>query len=99
MKDSERDTVKNTNEYRNIGSAVISQDHMASHNFSGGERIIFAITDDDVETFSSLKVPIDELQYLRFDTDLNILNFAIDQERINIVKYLAKITADRADIQ
>ena len=72
---------------------------MGSENFTGGERLIFAISDDDVEMFNKLKVPVDELAYLRFDTNLNILNFAIEQERINIMKHLAVITADRPDIQ
>ena len=72
---------------------------MGSDNFTGGERLLFAITDDDVETFMKLKVPVEELPYLRFDTDMNILNFAIDMERTNIVMHLAAITSDRPDIQ
>ena len=42
---------------------------------------------------------MEELSKLKFDNDLNILNFAIDQERVNIVKHLATITADRPTIQ
>ena len=36
---------------------------------------------------------------MRFDRMMNILNFAIDQVRINIVDHLAKITKDRKDLQ
>ena len=97
---SANNTVRNTNEYRNIGSSgLMSSNHIASENFTGGERLIFAITDDDVATFEQLKVPLDELAFLRFDTDLNILNFAIDQDRPNIVKHLAAITADDPALQ
>ena len=93
-------TMRNTNDFRNISSGfATSTHHRQTENFTGGERLIFAITDDDVETFIKLKVPIEELKFLRFDTDLNILNFAIDQERPNIVKHLAAITSDHPALQ
>lgn len=88
--------MKNTNEYR--VSHELQPTYMGSDNFTTEERMIFAITDDDVDTFSKLSISLDDLANLRFDTDLNVLNFAIDQERVSIVKYLALITAERPDI-
>ena len=35
---------------------------------------------------------------MRFDKMMNILNFAIDQERVKIVDHLAKITKDRPEL-
>ena len=55
-------TLRNTNDYRNISSGfVTSTHHRLSENFTGRERLIFAITDDDVETFIKLQVPIEEI--------------------------------------
>ena len=71
---------------------------MATSNFSPSERLIFAVTDDDVQTFTSLGLTLEEIINLRFDRMMNILNFAIDQERESIVKHLAQITVDRPDL-
>ena len=46
---------------------------------------MFAITDDDTATFDRLNIPLDEVASLEFDGGLNILNFAIEQERILMV--------------
>ena len=46
------------------------------------DRLIYAIRDDDVETFKKLGVPFEEYINLSFDHGMNILNFAIDQERM-----------------
>ena len=51
-----------------------------------------AITDDDVTAFNKQNFSVDELVNMRFDKMMNILNFAIDQERVNIVDHLAKLT-------
>lgn len=85
--------------HRHVSSGLASHTYMGSDNFTLNERLIFAITDDDVETFKRLAVSVDDLPNMRFDTDLNILNFAIDQERVKIVKHLAEITANRQDIR
>ena len=72
---------------------------MATSNFSPSERLIFAITDDDVGTFQRLGLSLDDIVNLRFERMMNILNFAIDQERVRIIAYLAEITKDRKDLQ
>ena len=36
---------------------------------------------------------------MRFDKMMNILNFAVDQERVNIVDHLAKLTQGRDDLK
>ena len=63
------------------------------------DRLIYAISDDDVDTFKSLEVPFDEYINLEFDFGMNILNFAIDQERTSIIKFLASVTADKPEFQ
>ena len=65
--------------------------HMESSNFSPSERLVLAITDDDVTAFKKQNFSVDELVNMRFDKMMNILNFAIDQERVNIVDHLAKL--------
>ena len=35
---------------------------------------------------------------LNFDFGMNILNFAIDQERCAIISHLAKVTADMPEV-
>ena len=52
--------------------------NMATQNFSSQERLIFAITDDDVSTFDKLEIPLVELVMMRFEGGTNILNFAIE---------------------
>ena len=71
---------------------------MATSNFSPKERLIFAITDDDVETFKKHRLSLDDIINLRFEQMMNILNFAIDQERVGIVAHLVEITKDRPDL-
>ena len=56
----------------------MTYDHMGSSNFSPSERLILAITDDDVASFEDQKFSVDELVNMRFDRMMNILNFAID---------------------
>ena len=52
-----------------------------------------------METFKKLGVPFEEYMNLSFDHGMNILNFAIDQERMEIINYLAIITADNPELQ
>ena len=52
-----------------------------------------------LDTFKSLEVPFDEYINLEFDFGMNILNFAIDQERTSIIKFLASVTADKPEFQ
>lgn len=61
--------------------------------------VVIAIGEDNIDAFTKLKMPIEELAALRFHNDFNILNFAIDEDKPNFVKYLAEITAERPDIQ
>ena len=74
-------------------------DHMATSNFSPSERLILAITDDDVAAFRQQNFALEEIAHMRFERMMNILNFAIDQERVNIVDHLARITKDTPDLQ
>lgn len=82
-----------------MSSNWMTYDHMATANFSPSERLILAITDDDVAAFRQQNFALDEIISMRFDRMMNILNFAIDQERVNIVAHLARATKDRPDLQ
>ena len=73
--------------------------HMDSSNFSPSERLVLAITDDDVAAFKQQNFSVEELVSMRFDKMMNILNFAVDQERVNIVDHLAKLTQGRDDLK
>ena len=64
---------------------LLARTNIATHHFSSFERLVFAITDDDTATFDRLNIPLDEVASLEFDGGLNILNFAIEQERILMV--------------
>ena len=77
----------------------MTYDHMATSNFSPSERLILAITDDDVAAFRQQNFALEEIAHMRFERMMNILNFAIDQERVNIVAHLARITKDTPDLQ
>ena len=52
---------------------------------------MIAITDDDPVNFARQGFKPEELQSMYLEGDMNILNFAIDNERIEIIKYLATI--------
>ena len=58
-----------------------------------GKRLMIAITDDDPVNFARQGFTPEELQSMYLEGDMNILNFAIDNERIEIVKYLATIAS------
>ena len=73
--------------------------HAAPSILTKVDRLIYAIRDDDVETFKKLGVPFEEYINLSFDFGMNILNFAIDQERMSIINYLAIVTADNPELQ
>jgi hypothetical protein len=73
--------------------------NIATQHFSNIERLMFAITDDDVATFDRLNLHLEDLANLEFDGGTNVLNFAIENERSNIVEHLAKLTAQRPDIR
>ena len=45
-----------------------------------------------MESFDKLGIPIEKLPSLMFEQGLNILNLAIEHERINIVLHLDTIT-------
>ena len=46
-----------------------------------------------------LNVPIEDYIDLNFDFGMNILNYAIDQERCAIINHLARVTASRPEIK
>ena len=73
--------------------------NIATQNFSSLERLIFAITDDDVSTFDRLGIPLEDLANLEFEGGANVLNFAIENERIAIVQHLAVLTKERPMIR
>ena len=60
---------------------------------------MFAISDDDVSTIERLAIPLEDLVKLEFENNANILNFAIDQERVAIVVHLAYMTRHRPEIR
>ena len=72
---------------------------IATQHFLSFERLILAITDDDVLTFSQLGLPLHEIVKFELEGGFNVLNLAIDQERISIVRHLAKITADDLELR
>lgn len=63
------------------------------------ERLIFAISDDDVATIERLAIPLEDLAKMEFENNANILNFAIEQERVAIVQHLAHLTRFRPEIR
>ena len=77
----------------------LARTNIATHHFTNFERLVFAISDDDVATLDRLSIPLEDLVKLEFDNNANILNFAIEQERINIVIHLAYLTKNRPDIR
>lgn len=68
---------------------TLARTNIATLHFSNFERLIFAITDDDVATIDRLGIPLEDLARFEFDNNANILNFAIEHERVNIVLHLA----------
>jgi len=80
-------------------SKVLVRTNIATQNFSNLERLIFAITDDDVVTFERLSIPLEDLANLEFSGGANVLNFAIEQERASIVQHLADLTSNRPEIR
>ena len=73
--------------------------NIATHHFSNLERLVFAITDDDVATIDRLAIPLEDLAKIEFENNANILNFAIEYERVNIVVHLANLTQHRPEIR
>ena len=54
-----------------------------------------AVIQDDVDMLKGLALSIDELTAFKFEDDMNILNYVIDQESHRILGYLANILKDR----
>ena len=77
----------------------LARTNIATHHFTNFERLIFAITDDDVFTIDRLGIPLEDLASFEFENNANILNFAIEHERVNIVLHLAKLTKDKPEIR
>lgn len=77
----------------------LARTNIATHHFTNLERLVFAITDDDVATIDRLAIPLEDLAKLEFENNANILNFAIEHERVNIVLHLAHMTRNRPEIR
>ena len=77
----------------------LQRTNIATHHFTNLERLMFAISDDDVSTIERLAIPLEDLVKLEFENNANILNFAIDQERVAIVVHLAYMTRHRPEIR
>lgn len=73
--------------------------NIATHHFTNFERLIYAVMDDDAATIDRLAIPLEELACFEFEDGANILNFAIEQERVNIVLHLAQLTSNKPDIR
>ena len=54
-----------------------------------------AVIQDDVAMLKGLTLSNDELAAFKFEDDMNILNYVIDQESHNILGYLANILKAR----
>lgn len=50
-------------------------------------------------TFDRLGIPIEQVASFEFDGGTNVLNFAIEQERINMVNHLAQLTKDKPSVR
>ena len=61
--------------------------------------MLFAIYDDDVGTFEKMGMSLEDLAKLELDDGANVLNLAIEQERLNIILHLAEITKSRPEIR
>jgi hypothetical protein len=57
------------------------------------QRLVMAIAEDDVDKLKAFKYPSHVLISKRFEEGMNILNLAIDSNRIKIVKYLSVETS------
>jgi hypothetical protein len=55
------------------------------------------VTEDDLDAIQSLDIDIEMLLSVRFEKNMNILNFAIDNESVEIVCYLAELLKDRPE--
>ena len=79
--------------------STLIRTNIATYHFSNFERLIFAITDDDIATFDRLNIPLEDLTSFEFENGSNILNFAIEQERVHIVLHLANLTQNRPELR
>lgn len=82
-----------------MGETSVMRTNIATQNFNSLERLMFAITDDDVGTFDKIGIPLEDLSLLEFEGGANVLNFAIENERIAIVQHLAELTEERPEIR
>ncbi len=79
--------IKNSASSDNLDS---SKYHM---HFTPSDQLIIAIGEDNVPKFKSVivRLGIDHILGQRFDHGMNILNYAVDQESIEIVEFLSQI--------
>ena len=52
-------------------------------------KLEIAIAEDSVEKLQILFTDVDSIVASRFDSGMNILNLAIDQESVEVVQFLA----------
>ena len=79
--------------------ANLARTNIATHHFSNLERLLFAIYDDDATMFDKMGIPLEDLAKIELDDGANVLNMAIDQERLNIILHLADLTKHRPEIR
>ena len=89
---------ENLNENAEMSQSA-TRTNIGTQNFGNFERLVFAITDDDVTTFSKFQIQLEDLAKLEFEGGTNILNFAIENERVSIIQHLASLTEERPEIR
>ena len=60
------------------GIGQMARTNIATHHFNSYERLIIAISDDDVTTMDKMAIPLEDLARIEFDGGANVLNLAID---------------------
>ena len=89
-----------SNTFEIVGeSQAILKTNIGTHHFTSYERLIFAITDDDIVTFDRLQIPLEDLVVIEFECNMNVLNFAIEHERVAICEHLSALTEGRPDLR
>ena len=75
-------------------SQKMSNTQMGTTFSCPNKRLIIAISDDDPKNFAKLNFSMEDLANVRIEDDMNILNFAIDNERVEIIKYLGQLAKE-----
>ena len=96
--DKERATYINTMKMANTEGPSRSNIGGAQ-SFTSNEQVVFAISDDDLETFEGFDLSVDIIRDARFAQGMNILNLIVDQESVEIAKYLAEMLKDEPAVK